>query len=507
MESLKDAIYEKVKTMEDQWIWKTRMQSILSNLLQMEKEDIPMELIMEILSEIRLQKKILNMNKDNIKWWLDTSNSKEKEKKDGWLKNIVKWIWDKKKYDYLEETDQILFYINWRSREPLPMQRTTALAMSEKYSRDWEHMSGKQMQYEFQLTPKAWQFIKWVLDMYKDSVPFDKVTLSKLKTKEEMEAAATAKAEMLTEGKMRKIYDDVGKRLKEAKLKEYAVMNWTLWHLLDKIEDILKYRKPIDFDKKKYDIPKINNNNTKHIIFWDAHLWKKWTDGVILRIKKMTRDMVMCPEKNIDITFLWDIGECFVPFPWAMHPDQRLWMEDITTEDLIMLAVDSLERMVVELIKAGKEVKFNWLWGNHWRFTSLKEMDPYRSAEMIVYRFLQRVLKDTWAEINILRDNMNVLKSWNLKFVHLHWDELTPAKLQRIAMQELEDWYYLIICSADKHYLKITEVSDRITWIQTPALAWKGRFDEWLALSSLSWYIEVTKNEDKLFNIKVNRLK
>jgi hypothetical protein len=35
-----------------------------------------------------------------------------------------------------------------------------------------------------------------------------------------------------------------------------------------------------------------------------------------------------------------------------MHPGQRLGMEDITTEDLIMLAVDVFQNMLVELYKA-----------------------------------------------------------------------------------------------------------------------------------------------------------
>jgi len=42
-----------------------------------------------------------------------------------------------------------------------------------------------------------------------------------------------------------------------------------------------------------------------------------------------------------------------------MHPSQRLGMENINTEELIMLIVDTFEQMLVSLYKAGKVVTFN----------------------------------------------------------------------------------------------------------------------------------------------------
>ena len=87
----------------------------------------------------------------------------------------------------------------------------------------------------------------------------------------------------------------------------------------------------------------------------DAQLGKKWTDGIVIRFKKLTRDLIECEEKNINITFGWDIGELFLPLG-EMHPGQRLGMEEISTEDLIMLAVDVLQNMLSDLYKSGKKV-------------------------------------------------------------------------------------------------------------------------------------------------------
>jgi hypothetical protein len=63
------------------------------------------------------------------------------------------------------------------------------------------------MMIEFQLTPKVWNHIKYVLNIYKDSSPFDPVTLSKFTSTEQMEQSAKEKAERLTEAKMVNIFD------------------------------------------------------------------------------------------------------------------------------------------------------------------------------------------------------------------------------------------------------------------------------------------------------------
>jgi len=190
-----------------------------------------------------------------------------------------------------------------------------------------------------------------------------------------------------------------------------------------------------------------------------------------------------------------------------MHPDQRLWMEDISSEDLIMLSVDVLQNMLVELYKAWKTVTFNWLWWNHWRFTENKDFDPFRTPEMIIYRFLQKLVSDTTIKVNILREKANIIKSWKIKYIFLHWDWFNETELKRRALNDMEDWFYLCYCSGDKHHLRMQEVSDRVMWIQTPALSWPWRYDKSLWLTSQSWAIFFEKNTDWLLEFTLKRYK
>lgn len=491
MESLKNEISERVEKMYLQRVWISRIQSSLVKSLGCE---VPMELIREIINELKEAKNGIVENENLL-------NSKDLEKSDGGLKNIVKHIGNEKKYDYNAETDHIIFYPDW---VPYPILRTTVLAMFEKYSKDWENLSGKQMQYEFQLTPKAWNFIKNTFNLMKDSVPFDRITLSNMQTDNELEESAQRKAEQLLETKMMRVYSDKVSKLKDKKIKEYAAVNSVFDMLATKLENAIKMYKPRDFDKVK--IPEKNNNKSRDIFITDAHFGKQWTDGIFIRFKKLTRDLVDCEEQNINITFGGDLWELFVPYG-EMHPWQRLWMEQINTEDLVMLIVDVFEQMLLELYKNGKKVTFNGMWGNHDRFTEKKELDPYRTPAMIVYRFLQKIVENTNIKVNILRDKINIVKSKNVKYVFMHGDWLSPAELNRIAIQQKEDWYYLVIVSGDKHSYKMNEISDSILWIQSPALAWQGKYDKDLSLSSLPWCVDFIKNNDWLIDVLVRRYK
>jgi hypothetical protein len=212
---------------------------------------------------------------------------------------------------------------------------------------------------EFKMTADVWNHIKNATWLYKQSIPFDPVTLSMLEGDNEMVSAANHKAWVLKESEMRRTYDKAVTNKMKTDLAKYAKTNGWYDLFISKLETVLKTYNPIDFNKVK--IPEIKNNSTKDVFITDAHLGKKWTDGIVVRFKKLTRDLLETEEKNINITFWWDLWECFLPL-WEMHPAQRLWMEDIWTEDLIMLAVDVIQNMLVELYKAGKKVTFNGMW-------------------------------------------------------------------------------------------------------------------------------------------------
>jgi hypothetical protein len=180
-------------------------------------------------------------------------------------------------------------------------------------------------------------------------------------------------------------------------------------------------------------------------------------------------------------------------------------MEDITTEDLIMLAVDVFQNMLVELYKAWKVVTFNWMGWNHDRITEKKEFDPNRTPAMVIYRFLQKLVEDTNIKINILRDQANIVKSWKVKYIFIHWDWFTETQLKRRALNDIEDWYYLCYVTGDKHHLKMLEVSDRVLWIQSPALAWPWQYDKSLGMTSQSGAIFFEKNKDWLLEFTLKR--
>lgn len=407
----------------------------------------------------------------------------------------------KKQYDYVAETDHIVFYPDGK---PYPVLRTTVQAMFEKYVKQWENLSWKQMQIEFELSAKAWTYIKWVMNLMKDATPFDKVTLSKLNSVEDMENAAQEKAERLTEWKMKRIFSNAEQVAKDNLFRTMSKDVGWADKKLDAILAAAKKHRPIDFWEIKTTLK--SNNKIKDVFISDAHLGKKDTDWIVVRFKKLTRELIECEETDINITFWWDLWEQFVAW-WEKHPWIKIWMEDIDLEELFMLILDVFEEMLLAIYKSWKRVTFNWLGGNHDSFESNKDFDPKRSPAMIIYRLLDKILKDTTIKINILREKYNIVKKWNIKFVYAHWDNISAATVNRIAMNYLEDWFYLIIVTWDKHHFESHELTDRIMWVQSPALAGKWKYDESLAMSSQPWAIFFEKNRDWMVDITLKRYK
>lgn len=491
--NLKEQIYDRVEKWYKQRVGITRLQEMISKAIE---QEIPMELIREIIAEIKEWKSVAVKNRKTIHEW-----TKELEKRDWWLKDMVKEVWDEKLYDYNAETDHIIFYPpNSKSH---PILRTTVLAMFEKYSKDGENLSGKQMQQQFQLTPKVWLFIKSVMDLYKDSLPFDKVTLSQISW-EDMDKIAANKAEQLTEAKMRRSYDKAVTGAKDSLLRKLYIQNEKQIDILDAISIATKRFKPIDFSTIK--VPEINNNDTKRVIIADSHLGKIDTDGIVIRFKKLTRDLIETPEKKIDIKFLWDLWEQFVAW-WEKHPWTKLWMENISLEDLFLLILDTFQQMLIDLYNAWKQVTFSWVWWNHDSFEANKDFDPLRSPAMIIYRLLEKNVKWTNIKINILREKLNIIQDWKFIFLIAHWDKVWINTVKWWALQYMKDGYYIIVLTADKHHSEILEISDRVSWIITPALAGKWKYDHDLWLSSLPWAIFIDDNKDWLPDITVKRYK
>lgn len=432
--------------------------------------------------------------------WITSHNTttKDLERADGWLKEIVKSVEQDRKYDYNPDTGHVILYID---DIPHPLLVTTLDEIIASFSSKGKNFSSQRVQYEFQLTPKVWNKIKSTFKIYKDTVPFSIITMLDI-PEGKFEDVAQEKAEQLVESKMNRIYSDTEQRLKDRMFRNFARAQKWYDVFLEQLEEKLINLPHITLDRK---LPKVNNTKVKDVFITDAHIGKKWTDHIIERFKKLTRDLINTEEKYINLTFWWDLGECFLPDGLSMHPWQKIWMETISVSDLIILIVDVFQNMLVNIANSWKIVSFNGMKWNHDRFSEKHDFDAFREPALIVYKFLQKLLEKTNIKINIFNDKSNTIKSWKIKYVMLHWDWLSPAELNRRALAEKEDWYYLVFCSWDKHFFRIQELSDSILRVQSPALAWAGRYDESLALSSLPWAIEFTENEDGLVNLSLKR--
>lgn len=489
---LKQEIYEDVSKMYRQRVGISRIQETLVRNLE---KEVPMELIREIIQEVKANKKTITETTEVI----DDLQSKQLEKEDGWLQEIADSDNEPQRYDVSDR-----HYIFYKWDKPYRVLISTVRAIYESYSKHWQNLSWEEIRQKFRLPAGIFELIKSATWLYKSSHVDDPVTLSRLDW-EWLEDYIEWKVERVLEDKYITTYERAVKNKQKKDLDRMAKSNRWYDLFLEKFLEAIKSYKPINFEWIK--IPEIKNNDTRDIIITDSHFWKKWTDGIVVRFKKLTRDLIECSEKKINITFLGDLWECFIPHLGEMHWGQRLGMEDINTEDLIMLITDIFDNMLSSLYKAGKVITFNWLWGNHWRFTEKKDFDPQRTPEMLIYRFLQKVLENTTVKINILRDRANVIKSNNIKYVFIHWDWLSEAEIKRRAINEVEQWYYLVFCTGDKHHYKQIELAWNVLRIQSPAMAGQWKYDKDLALSSLPWHIEFKKNNDWVFDILTKRYK
>lgn len=252
---------------------------------------------------------------------------------------------------------------------------------------------------------------------------------------------------------------------------------------------------------------KTNNTqegNVLNVFFTDTHLWKKWTSEIVNRIEKLTNDIIKSPEKNINLLFGWDIGDLFLPIK-EMHPWQRLWCDNYTPEELIMLCVDVLKNMIVKIHKSWKNISFYWLWGNHDRLDQKKEFDPYRTPAMVIFAILRRLLPNV--TIKSLREKANNIALDWINVVLIHWDDVSEGEIKRRALNSSFQQWELLFITWDKHHLEINELSNRCIWIKSPALAWVWTYDNNLALTSQPWAIFFKRNNEWLLDIKISRYK
>lgn len=235
-------------------------------------------------------------------------------------------------------------------------------------------------------------------------------------------------------------------------------------------------------------------NKERIFVFSDIHIGKQWTDEIINRIDEFADNICNCKEKNVSIIFLWDLAECFLPRGNEMHKWQMDNADILSTSELYLTIVNILENMLLKIYNQWKIITFYWILWNHDRVTEKEENDRYREWWLTVYKFLKKWLSKYPIEIVILPwiDN-TILYEW-IKIVTLHWYKIDQTQLQRRAVEDKDEFRYLVYLTGDKHFLKTTNISKSVMRIQSPALSWAWDYDKSLWLSSLPWYVEIVSN-------------
>jgi hypothetical protein len=252
----------------------------------------------------------------------------------------------------------------------------------------------------------------------------------------------------------------------------------------------------------------IKNNDTVLIGFSDLHFGKKGTDGVIARLYEMTQQVLARPEKNVKLLFLWDLAETLVE--WGMHPGQIEGMDWPFGFDLMMLIVNSMESMLVELYRSGKQIHFICTGGNHDRVGVNHEQDQARTWALVIYEMIKRGLWNLDVDMTVLMDKTSSIDLWDFNVIVNHgddnWAKLAQTKPEDILWKYWKKNKYNLCLYGDKHNIRINETKDAtIIWL--PALCWEGEYDKRLSLYSEPGYITITKNQYWTPDITLKRLR
>ena len=406
--------------------------------------------------------------------------------------------------------DHYIFYKSdtneyWeRERKAYPIAISTVDEIFKAYSKHWQNKTWEQILQEFKIKPELWNMLKNRLRLYKDSHVLSPVSLERFEWDEEwlQEFIDNAVDEHIQDKYVSKFQNSYERQFKEKAIKAMKRLA-NIDEFLEYVRDHIKDYKPREIN---FELPEVNINETIDFAITDLHIWKMWTDLVLQRLEKIYQDAVSRPEANINIFCLWDLAEILVQ--WWRHPWQIEWMDWPFWFDLFMKVVNSLENFLINIHKAGKNVKFIWITWNHWTLSDKKGWDTEFTWELLIYELLRRWLQNTNIEIEYLRGMWHSYPTENFHYILNHWYAgHTSKKAQDILREYWDNTRHNIILQWDKHHTNITDVSQNATRIITPCLAWKWEYDTQLWISSYPWYIRIEKNEDGLPDTVIKRLK
>jgi len=359
------------------------------------------------------------------------------------------------------------------------------------FSKYWNNLSSEDILQKYKLKPEVFNMIKSRLRLYKSSHILSPITLERAKDwelDEYIQEAINSHIQDKYKDKFINTYEKTKEKDYKVKSKILSNIEYTLEH----INKYLEWYKPKEYN---LDVLKIENNDEIAVLFSDIHLWKRNTQEILERIKIMWDDLVNRKERVIHLIHLWDLVETLAK--WGMHIWQLEDMDWPFWFDLLMMWVEVLEELILKLYNAWKEVKFYWIWWNHWRLTQKKEDWFNWMWEILIYELIKRWLQNIKVEINILRDIWNTLDIDDIRYIIHHWDDWVAKKAinkwEKILWEFWDSSKFNIIATADQHHLEMNNSSDKSLWIIVPALAWRWQFDTKIWLSSNPWYIIVKK--------------
>ena len=370
-----------------------------------------------------------------------------------------------------------------------PIEIKTVDSIFKDYSKHWNNLTWDEILQKYEIKPELFNILKSRLRLYKTSHVISPATLDRCSDEELQTIIDWAVTEHIKDRYKSKFTKTFEKMKQEDYIRKSKILS-SHEYFLESLQDYLKTYIPRELNIVQ-DI--INNNDEISVLFSDLHLWKMNTENVLNRINRMTIDLINRPEKNINMICIWDLFETLTK--WWMHKWQVESMEWPFWFDLLLKVVNVFETMLASLYKSWKKIKFFWLGGNHDRFTEKSDDSFAWIAAMAAYEMISRWLQNLDMEINLLREEWNVVDlQWFRYILHHGNNGATKKKPSQVLWEKGKQWVPNIIAMWDKHHKEEIDPNSDATFLIVPWMAWPNEYDKKLLLSSYPWYVIVAKD-------------
>ncbi len=408
-------------------------------------------------------------------------------------------VGNKKNYEIDEERDEIVFFKKSKGldgesvtiRIPVPVSLIGDICYDYTYG----NMSGPKIVKTYWILPDVWTMLKSRLHIYKDSNALPDIVLDYMEKKEGPEAVENKIIDVSHKavadkyrGRFINQFEKQRERSDDKIRRSFA----NIENFLSMLQWYIRGYKPREIQQN---VSKdLLNTNVATFAFSDMHLWKQNTDWVLKRVEQMTNDITHSDEWIIHLLGLWDMIETIVD-GW-MHIWQVEHMDWPFGFDLMMLAVETIENMLIKIFESWKQLSFYWIGWNHDRMGKNHNEDMERTGALVIYEMVKRGVAKADIEMHIMRAKWNARQIDWLNYILHHWDDNASSKNAKDILWEQwrNDMYNIFICW-DKHHKEEIDVSDNATKIILPAMAGSGSYDKRLSLSSAPWYMKFKNTE------------